>query len=146
TFTDASVASGLDELGRGRSASIVDFDQDGFVDVFVGNFGVPSKLYRNDAVAQGNTAHWLTITVEGSESNRDGIGTRLLLTVNGVTQIREINTGPTHGGGDYRAAYFGLGAETSGSLEVQWPNGVVQTLGTVTADQQLHLVEPASTP
>ena len=146
TFVDLSASSGLDNVDRGRNASIVDFDGDGFVDVFVGNYGAPPVLYHNRSIAQGNTSHWLSVTVEGTESNRDGIGTRLYLTAGGMTMMREISSGPTHGGGDYRAAYFGLGTDTSGTLTVHWPNGVVENLGTVTADQQLHLIEPPSTP
>ncbi len=146
TFSDVSVSSGLDEAGRARNASIVDFDGDGFVDVFVGNFGGAPALFHNDSVGQGNSNHWLSITVEGTESNRDGIGTRIYATAGGVTMMRDITTGPTHGGGDYRAAYFGLGSETSATVTVNWPNGEVENLGVVTGDQALHLVEPASPP
>ncbi|MCP5008947.1 MAG: choice-of-anchor D domain-containing protein, partial [Aestuariibacter sp.] len=146
TFSDVSAASGLDDPGRGRSASIVDIDNDGFVDVMVGNYGGSYRLYHNDSAAQGNNSHYLTITVEGTESNRDGIGTRIAVTAGGVTQIREINTGPTHGGGDYRAGFFGLGANTTATLVITWPNGVVEDLGSVAVDQALHRVEPSSTP
>ena len=143
TFTNLSVSSGLNDMGRGRSASIADFDEDGFVDVMVGNYGENYVLFHNDA---GNGANWLTVTVEGTVSNRDGIGTRLTLTADGVTQMREITTGPTHGGGDQKAAFFGLGTASSGTLTVRWPNGVVENLGVVSANQQLHLIEPGTSP
>ena len=143
TFTDISATSGLDDPRRGRSASLVDFDGDGFIDVFVGNYGEAPGLYHNNGIAQGNTNHWLTVTVQGTTSNRDGIGTRLTLTTSdGITQIREISTGPTHGGGDYRAAYFGLGQFVDGELTVRWPSGVTEVIGTVNADQALQLIEP----
>ncbi len=144
TFSDASAASGLNDDKRGRNASIVDFDGDGFVDVFVGNFGESPLLFHNKSLSLGNANHWLNITVQGTESNRDGIGTRLYLTAGGQTMMREISSGPTHGGGDYRAAFFGLGSETSGTLTINWPNGIVQNLGSLSADQTLHLVEPSS--
>lgn len=145
TFTDISASSGLDDPGRARNASIVDFDGDGLIDVFVGNYGEPPLLFHNQGnVSFSNTNHWLSITVEGTVSNRDGIGTRLWLTTpDETTQLREINSGPTHGGGDYRAAYFGLGQQMTGELKVRWPSGLVQDLGPVSADQSLHLVEPA---
>ncbi|MEW5985061.1 MAG: CRTAC1 family protein [Chloroflexota bacterium] len=138
TFSDLSAVSSLDDPGRARNAAIADFDQDGFVDVFIDNYGQLPSLLHN----QGNNNHWLTVTVEGRSSNRDGIGARLWLDAGGLTQMREINTGPTAGGGDYRAAYFGLGPNTTGTLTVRWPNGVVQEVGLVAADQILHLVEP----
>ncbi len=86
---------------------------------------------------------WLTVEVQGTVSNRDGIGTRLMLTTpDGVTQIREITSGPTQGGGDYKAAYLGLGDNPSGDLVVRWPTGVVEDIGTVSPNQVLNLVEP----
>jgi hypothetical protein len=62
-----------------------------------------------------------------------------------LTQIREISSGPTHGGGDFKAAYFGLGGNTSGTLSVRWPTGEMRDLGTVQADQHIHVVEDTST-
>ena len=47
TFTDVSIEAGVNDHRRGRSASICDFDQDGFVDLFVGNYGVAVDLYNN---------------------------------------------------------------------------------------------------
>jgi hypothetical protein len=150
TFDDISAISGLDDPLRGRAASIADFDNDGFVDVFVGNLNRPDLgttspffLFHNKAAELGTTNHWLTVTVEGTVSNNDGIGTRLNLTTpDGLTQVREITTGPTYGGGDYRAGFFGLGQHTSGELIVRWPNGVIQNIGTVLADEKIHLIEP----
>ena len=144
TFTDISAPAGIDDDRRGRSASICDFDQDGFVDLFVGNFGWPCDLWHNQSAILGNTNHWLKITAEGAGApytNRDGIGTKLLLTTaDGVTQLRQITSGPTHGGGDYKAAYFGLGSHTSAELTIMWPTGVTEVV-TVTADQHLHVTE-----
>ncbi|MCA9931361.1 MAG: CRTAC1 family protein, partial [Anaerolineales bacterium] len=141
-FDDVSTATGLNHTGRGRAVSTVDFDQDGHVDLMVGNYGQDYRLYRNYVADEGNTNHWLTVTVEGTASNRDAIGARIILTTSAGTQIREINSGWNHGGGSYRAAYFGLGTDTSGTLEIRWPDGTTQVIGAVTADQALHYVEP----
>jgi hypothetical protein len=151
-FSDWSGITALNDPGRGRSASLCDFDQDGFVDVFLGNYGGASNpgagplvLYHNNSRALGNTNHWLTVTLTGTESNRDGIGARLHLTTpDGITQMREITSGPTHGGGDFKAAYFGMHSNATGTLSVSWPSGLVEDVGTVTADQALHLTEGAN--
>jgi hypothetical protein len=150
TFTDVSIAAGVADDRRGRSASISDFNEDGFVDLFVGNYGWPVDLFLNKELDNGNTNHWLKVTAEGSfdpvdfpvGTNRDGIGARFYLTTpDGITQMRDITSGPTHGGGDEKAAFFGLGSHTSGTLSVRWPTGEVRDLGTVTADQHLHVIE-----
>jgi hypothetical protein len=154
TFEDVSAPAGVDDDRRGRSASICDFDDDGFVDLFVGNYGWPCDLYHNDCGVLGNANHWLKVTAQGSAdpilypggTNRDGIGARFYLaTPDGITQMWEITSGPTVGGGDDKAAYFGLGANTSGTLSVRWPTGVVEDLGTVAADQHIHVVETTPT-
>jgi hypothetical protein len=45
-FTDVTAESGLGDTGYGTGVSMGDFDNDGFVDVFVTNYG-PNSLYRN---------------------------------------------------------------------------------------------------
>jgi hypothetical protein len=146
TFTNWSSQSGANSSSRGRHVSIVDFDLDGFVDLFVGNLNSAPHLYHNENIARGNTNHWLTVTLEGTVSNRDAIGSRLWLSAGGYTRTWELSSGPTYGGGDYKAAYFGLGTSTSADLTIRWPTGLVEHIGTVSADQQLHLVEPNMTP
>jgi len=141
TFTDVSDEGGVDDPRRGRSASMCDFDQDGFVDLFVGNYATEVDLYYNQSSDLGNTNHWIAVTAEGIGSvNRDAIGARFSLTTpDGITQIREITSGPTYGGGDYKAAYFGMGENLAGTLTVRWPDGETHNLGAVSADQHLHI-------
>jgi len=143
TFTDVAIEAGVDDDRRGRAAAICDFDQDGMVDLFIGNYGWPTCLFRNELRENfGNTNHYLTVTAEGTITNRDAIGARFYLTTaDGITQMRDITSGPTHGGGDYKAAYFGMGQHTTGELSVRWPTGVVEDLGTVNADQRMHVIE-----
>jgi hypothetical protein len=142
TFSGYSVASGLNDDGVGRNASIVDINRDGYVDVLLNNLDTAPRLYLNQEASLGNPNHWLVVTVEGTISNRDAIGTRLILVTAGLSQIREITSGPTHGGGDYRAAFFGMGGSITGTLSIRWPDGITQTIGTVNADHYVHYVEP----
>ena len=144
TFSDVSSETGMDNGAKGRAVSIVDFDKDGFPDVFLGNYGMPMALMRNNSADLGNSNNWLTVEVEGTQSNRDGIGTRFELITSAGILLRQISSGPSHGGGDYQAAYFGLDADTSAELVVYWPNGVVQNMGMVSSNQFLLLIEPAA--
>ena len=143
TFTDLSREAGLDGGLKGRALAQTDLDRDGQVDFFVGNFGQQPYLYHNRAKELGSTQNWLVVTVEGTLSNRDGIGTLLRLSTGGTSQVRLISSGPSHGGGDQRAAFFGLGKARSGSLSVRWPSGVEQQIGVVRGNRYRHLVEPA---
>jgi tetratricopeptide (TPR) repeat protein len=48
TFTDVTAASGLDAVvSRSQTAAWADIDNDGYLDLFVGNENAPSQLFRN---------------------------------------------------------------------------------------------------
>jgi len=47
TFTDITIDSGTGDVGDGRTCAVVDYDSDGFVDIFTTNHINPSRLYKN---------------------------------------------------------------------------------------------------
>jgi len=126
----------------GRGVAFADFDNDGFIDVVVGNNGDPPLLLRNMG---GNGNHFVNIRLVGHPSNRDAMGARLRLTAGGVTQIREIA-----GGGSYLSqsdlrANFGLGsASRIDSLEVTWLAGKKQTFRNLDTDKFYRIDEGKS--
>ncbi len=137
TYTDQARAYGMDAATRSRGVMLGDYDADGDQDVYVVNEGSPNFLYRNG----GSQAHWLQVAVEGVESNRDGIGTRLYAFAGGRRYTGEVNgtAGMSHSS---RAVHLGLGASAHlDSLVVRWTNGQVDTYQGVAADGLLRLVE-----
>ena len=87
---------------------------------------------------RGGTAHWLTITLRGTRSNRDGLGARVQ--VNG--QTRFATTAGSYESANDKRLHFGLGAAKSAKIDVFWPSGTHQVLGDVSADQFLEIREP----
>lgn len=145
TFTDISQAAGVDDSSRARHTAWVDLNNDGFLEYYLSNIDEDPVLYINNSIAQGNTNHWLKVTVEGTESCRDAYGTKMtLVTGDGVSQIRQISSGSSHSGGDEKAAFFGLADNTTADLTIRWTNGVTETHVGVAIDTALHFVEPAS--
>lgn len=139
--------------GVGDNVTTVDYDGDGFLDLFVTNggsmgrsLGIPSEaggyaLYRN----KGNGNHWIMIDLEGTGSNRDGIGARVDVTADDLTQVRVQDGGVHHRGQNHSRLHFGLGPhERVDTIRVQWPNGTVQELRDVDANQVLDIKEPAA--
>lgn len=129
TFFDASIGDIADPANHAGSAWS-DLDGDGDPDVALANWdaGMPSKVVRND---NDNGNHWVGFDLYGTTSNRFGLGARIRLVADGITQTRWVGTGnsgkaPT----GYRVS-FGLGQATViDSLEIRWPSGIVdQGLG-----------------
>ena len=80
-----------------RGLAIGDYNNDGRVDVLIGNNGGPPVLLHNNAGA-GN--HWLGVKLEGVKCNRDAVGARITWSAGGVTRSRVKN-----GGGSYLSAH-----------------------------------------
>ena len=118
----------------GRGAAFGDLNNDGRMDVIMNVLGGPPEIFLN----REGGAHWLTLTLIGTRSNRDGIGSRVL--VNGQTQ--SVTSAGSYLSASDKRVHFGLGDSTSARVEVFWPSGVHQTLKDVKADQFLEVREP----
>ena len=140
TFTNTSSSSGgLNDPERTRTSVYGDYDGDGDPDMFLVNYAGNTKLFRNEN-NNFNYNNWIIIDLEGTNSNRDGIGARLELVTPGGTQYFETRSGSSLGGGDDLGAYFGLGTAGSvTSLTVTWPSGAIQTLFDLGINQR-HLI------
>lgn len=139
--------------GVGDSVTTADFDGDGFLDILVANggsmgrsLGLPSdgggyQLYRN----LGNGNHWLGIDLEGTRSNRDGIGARVQVTAGGVTQTRYQDGGIHHRSQNQSRLHFGLDKNARvDKVRVIWPSGVVQELSAIEVNKVMRITEPHS--
>jgi hypothetical protein len=82
-------------------------------------------------------AHWLSITLRGTRSNRDGLGARVR--VNG--QTRFATTAGSYISASDKRLHFGLGAAETAKVEIRWPSGTVQVLENVKANQFLEIRE-----
>jgi hypothetical protein len=145
TFESLDVGSPIRDGGDSRAtARWVDYDQDGFLDLFLAcgtqDMPRPNQLFRNNLRQTGNANHWLKVKLNGQASNRSGIGARIRVkaTIAGreIWQIREI-TGDSHSQTcPGLVAHFGLGDSVQADLlQVRWPSGIEQTLTNVPAGE-----------
>ena len=143
TFTDVAVSVGVTakEGGEGSDGTFIDYNNDGFLDLFVcngTNSPGPYLLFKNN----GNRNHWLKIELAGQESNRDGVGARITLTFGRHTQYRQY-AGQHFLAQNHIPVHFGLRAATIvRSIVIEWPSGVQQELDNIPADQTIAVTEP----
>jgi hypothetical protein len=142
TFEDVSVRSGpyFQEKYVGRGATYGDYDKDGDLDLLVVNLNDYPNLLRNDG---GNRNNWLQVEalLQFPTGTRYAIGARVTVTTGPLRQIADLV--PTVGylsQADPRL-HFGLGkAGAADRVEIRWPDGAVERLENVKANQILKLV------
>ena len=146
TFQEISENAGayFQSAAVSRGALFGDYDNDGNVDLLITQSNGPVTLLRNEHTAQHN---WIRIKAIGVISNRDGIGTRVMLTAGGHTQIQEVNPGASYLSSHDARLHFGLGSHaTADRLEVRWQSGVVQVFENLPANQEHVITEFSDTP
>jgi enediyne biosynthesis protein E4 len=126
---------------RHRGDAFGDFDGDGRVDVVVTALGRNPEIWMNRTE---NAGHWLDVTLEGTKSNRDGIGARIKVVTAAGAQYNHMTTSVGYASSSYGPVHFGLGEESTAQLvEIHWPSGIVQTLKDVAGDRVLRVKESA---
>jgi hypothetical protein len=92
----------------------------------------PPSLLRNDLSGNG---HWLKVQLMGVRSNRSAIGARVTVRYGNKQQVQEVSAQSSFYSVNDRRLHFGLGHETTAHLSIRWPNGAVETIPNVTANQ-----------
>ncbi|MFM9947245.1 MAG: ASPIC/UnbV domain-containing protein, partial [Saprospiraceae bacterium] len=129
-----------------ESFAIGDLNHDGRPDIYAGYaqiYTTPSNI--PDAVWLNTTAtdnHFLSVSLIGTASNRNGIGARITIYGSWGQQIREVRSGESYGIMNSFSQNFGLGSATTvESIVVKWPSGQVDTYTNLAADQFITLIE-----
>ena len=125
--------SGIKTPIAGRGLALGDLNNDGWMDAVVTVLGGPPVILMN----RGGDRHWITITLRGTRSNRDGLGARVQ--VNG--QTRFATTSGSYLSAHDKRLHFGLGAAKSATIEIAWPSGLRQRLKDIPANQFLEVSE-----
>jgi predicted NUDIX family NTP pyrophosphohydrolase len=124
-----------------RGLAVGDFDNDGRIDVLVGNNGGPPVLLRNNG-GQGN--HWLGVKLRGAKCNRDAVGARLTWSAAGVTRTRLKNNGGSYLSSHDMREVLGIGAAAKFDwLEIRWPepSGRVERYTDLPVDRYITIAE-----
>ncbi len=146
-FEDVSqvAGTGISDPTPSRGCAFGDFDNDGDVDFVINCVNELPQLVRNDMTSKNN---WIKVRTIGTKSNRSGIGARLrcVAQIPGESkphqQIDEVRSGGGYFAQNDLRVHFGLGkAEKVDLLEIRWPNGLVETLKDIKANQVIYVKE-----
>ncbi|MEX2399141.1 MAG: CRTAC1 family protein [Rhodothermales bacterium] len=138
-FDEFETAHGpLSKRMLARGLAVGDVDRDGDLDMLVTENDGPAHLWRNDL----DGGAFLRVRLQGTESNRDGVGARILAAIPGHTMERRVRAGFSYLSDSEKTATFGLGRHRDVStLEVTWPSGRVERIERVASNQEVLLVE-----
>ncbi|PKA84593.1 putative secreted protein (Por secretion system target) [Ulvibacter sp. MAR_2010_11] len=115
------------DAARSYSNAIGDVNRDGYPDITVLNFQ-PDDIYlwKNETP---HTNNWIKVKLRGTESNRQGIGSWIEISVNGEKQYNYTLCGEGYIGQNSVYEFFGIGtATTIDYIKVTWLSGIVDII------------------
>ncbi len=145
-FSDISKTAGpgINTPAPARGLAIGDLWNDGRLSaVIVNRNGAPSLLVNRTTYPN----HWIEIKTVGTDSNRGGIGARLVVKTATRTQIDEVRSGSSYISNNDMRVHFGLGTTKKiAYLEVRWPSGLVERYLNPRADSIVVVIEGSGQP
>jgi len=144
-FQDVSerLGSPVTTPAAGRGAAFADLDNDGDIDVVVNNVHAEPDLFRLD-LQPG--AHWITLKLIGTRSNRSAIGARVRLFSSDGVQLQEVRGGGSYFSQNDLRVHFGLGrSAVMDRIEIRWPNGLEEQWKSLEVDRIVTLTEGTRT-
>ncbi len=129
SFTEVTSQSRLGHLQKGHAISFADIDFDGDQDIYA----VMGGAFEGDTFFnalfdnKNNENQWLKVKLEGTKSNRPGIGARLELIVTDGSRNRSIHrtvsNGSSFGENPFTVELGLLKTEKIQKLKITWPSG-----------------------
>ena len=135
TFKQTNKEWGVNLPSFSNGSAYADLDNDGDMDLVVNNINDYAHIYRNNAIdITGN--HFLTVKLNGSQSNLNGIGAKVMVQAGTKKQYLEQQVTRGYQSSISYKLHFGVGkAGIIDVLKVTWPDGKVSELKNIGADQ-----------
>ncbi len=124
-----------------RGLAVGDYNNDGRIDVLIGNNGGAPVLLKNNT-GEGN--HWLGVKLQGTGCNRDAVGARITWSAGGTTWSRYKANGGSYISSHDMREVLGIGTATKIDwIEIKWPqpSGRGERITDVPIDRYVTIVE-----
>ncbi|MDY2587657.1 FG-GAP-like repeat-containing protein [Winogradskyella aquimaris] len=140
TFSLLNNGSFNNDNAQSYANAIGDIDNDGYPEIIVNNSNNDDLFLWKNQTTQNN--NWLKVKLEGTTSNRQGIGSTIEISVNGHKQYRYTLCGEGYLGQNSGTEFFGIGSDTViDYVKVTWLSGIEDILYNVSVNQTLNIVE-----
>ena len=134
----ASLGDDLATARVGRGAAYADIDNDGDLDLLLMTNGGPAALFENGQ--EGNNS--LRVRLEGTRSNRAGIGAIVEIQTGTETVWQMVRSGSSYLSASELVLTFGIAGRTRvDRVQIQWPSGRTETLGAVPSGRTITVRE-----
>jgi len=130
TFNDISTQIENNSNSYSNGAIYVDLDNDGDLDIVVNNLEDKPFIYKNKAIEEGRSGKYLQLELNGSEKNRNAIGSRVIVELRN-NQILNYEHFPVKGFQSSAQGKFHIAIGDSSQVEnihLIWPDGSFQSL------------------
>ncbi|WP_138433620.1 FG-GAP-like repeat-containing protein [Winogradskyella algicola] len=128
------------DLAYSYGNAVGDIDNDGYPEIVVNNINHSNIfLWKNNTQDINN---WLKVKLEGTVSNRQGIGSYIEISINGEQQYRYTHCGEGYLSQNSGTEFFGTEHHTIVDyVKVKWLSGLKDILYDVPVNQTLDIVE-----
>jgi len=140
SFINQAATWGLDEKKVSAGAAYADLDNDGDMDLVISNINAPASVYKNNTVELNPNNHHLTFKLQGSEKNKNGIGSKITVYCKGnMYYSQQMPVRGFQSSVDYRLI-IGVGTNAiADSVIIIWPDNKKQIISNIQADQVITL-------
>jgi len=131
-----SCGEDLNDRLSARGIAIADYDNDGDIDIYASHNNDMGQLLINHT----SDTNWINLQLQGTKSNRDGIGAKVFIKTPMETQIRTLDSNAAFLSSGDKRLHFGLAREKLISeIKIVWPNREIQKFYDVKANQFIRI-------
>lgn len=133
-------SQGISPPAQSYTCAKGDFDNDGYVDIAVGNLAPAGPTFYKNV---GGVSYYIKIKLQGTISNRDAVGTKVRVHRGPEVYHHFTQCGENFMGQDSQTMIFGLGDDPTGpdSVKVTYPSGHTDIYTNLSVNETHQLTE-----